>query len=306
MNILTFAVHEGWETCWAKTGHNFFVMNSDERPSGFKTSERQKPNNINSISSDEAFRMCENDKIDILVIHTPNTQRLLGHKFYKFGLPIIEMQHCKPHPAWNSDIIRKIKDSSYADISVFICGHTVDDSLYKYSYTGDNEYILSVGYDFIGRKEILGYDLWRQIIRGFKNIHLGDENVENGVISNAKDMATVYYPQSRLYLNTSVNSTLPTSMLEAMATGLPVITVANDLYYDIFSDGISAMLFDDPFDAREQISELMNDLDKAKEIGAGGYKVFMDNYETKYFVNNWNHIFSLFSGNSHKKMRILK
>lgn len=310
-NILTFSVHEGWETNLCKTGHNFYAIKSPERSQGWKVSEREIPDNYYQISNEEAQDKLSKGEINIFLYHTPFEQRKIAtHMKGKYNVPIIEMNHCLPILSWGIDFVSKLKVNSRADLNVFtneeqrnmwmyndintyICGHTVNKDVYVNEYTGELRNIISVAYDFLGRKDILGYDDWEVVANKFPVLHFGDEKI--GKVATDYQMSKEYII-NRAFLNTAYRSTLPTSMLEAMSCGMPVITCKNGINENLFTDGLNGFVYEDVFDLLDKVEFVLKNQDKAIEIGKNGNELFKEKFNEDIFINNWNNIFNIAKG----------
>lgn len=317
MNILSFFTHEGWESNWAKTGHDFFMLNSPERQNGWKHSERKMPENYNPIDFDEAENMCSSKGVDIIVNHSAFEQRFIAeHLSIDYDIPQIEMNHCLPLRSWTLENIATLKAKNVAaGATVFttqyqadrwgyglegiICGHTVDTGAFKPDYTGQNPTIMSVAYDFKERADILGYDDWKFLTNGLSHIHYG--NGEGETLASASDLATSFC-LNRVFLNTAKESTLPTSMLEAMACGMPVVTVAaNAFTNDVFTNGFNGFVSSDMFELKNYLGKLLNNRELSAKIGMNGHNTFCEKFAPKLFIDKWNEIFCLTKGKNANK-----
>jgi len=306
MNILSFFTHEGWESNWAKTGHNFFMLSSPERKEGWKSRERKMPDNYTHVSFDEARMLC-NREIDVVVNHSAFEQRLVAQKLCReSNIQRIEMNHCLPLKAWSASDIVGLKQTNDTDFNVFttryqadcwgynlsgfVCGHTVDTDLFKNDYSGIISRSMSVAYDFKERADVLGYKDWEFLTNGISHIHHGNEDF--AVLATAKDLSEAYC-LNRAFVNTAKRSTLPTSLLEAMACGMPVVTVRAEAYTDdIFLDGENGFVSEDLFELKEKLEILLTNMDLAAKIGMNGYNTFCDKFSPFSFVSKWNEIFN--------------
>ena len=309
--VLSFFVHEGWETNWAKTDNTFYMTNSPERRDGWKHNERPIPNNYVHVDFNVANELAKRGEIDVVVCHTPIEQRKVGESLKKaYDLPLIEMNHCLPFYLWKRSTIDSIRRNSIADLHVFtteqqavlwgydpddedvhICGHTVDTDIFKNRYHGELDAVLSVGYDFKGRGEILGYNTWDMITKGFNRLHIGDG--EDETLATASELAEKYYLENRLFINTAHHSTLPTSMLEAMACGMPVVSVVGPGNDKIFKNETNGFISSDPLKLREYVYKLTSDIALAHAVGMKGYLLFQELFAPRVFIDNWNNIFNI-------------
>jgi len=305
LKILTTNVHEAWLTNICKTGHDFYGLMSHERPNGWKTIERDCPHNWTEIDCMyEDFADSEFRKYDILLINTPQ-QRVFANRGKKHScIRVIEMNHCFPCYDWDLTQISWIRENCIANTHVFatkenasawmhdgamICGHTVDESIFKPIDGGTRDYVLSVAYDFVERGKILGYDDWKQIVSGIKYIHIG--NGENEIISTANELANNYYFNACAFINTAILSPIPTVMLEAMACGCPVVSKDNSFIRSIFNNEENGFIYNNVFQAKKYIEMLLADRDYSSIIGSKSRELYNEKFSTKLFVDKWNNIF---------------
>ncbi|MDP6388159.1 MAG: glycosyltransferase, partial [Candidatus Pacebacteria bacterium] len=96
------------------------------------------------------------------------------------------------------------------------------------------------------------------------------------------------YITHRLFLNTNVNQYedgYNLSMLEAMATGMPVVSTANDSSPLI--DGENGFISDEIDYLREKIQFLFKNRDEAKRIGQNGRRTVKEKFSLNAFIENW-------------------
>jgi len=304
LNILTTMTHEGYQYNLAKTGHSFYSIKTPERPNGWKKEERNIPTNwfeIELLPKDVKFH-------DVLIINNPQQREFAKKLVDNFGkLPIVEVFHCFPYIKWGSDTVSFLRRNSIADACVFattqsanmwlyndlvdsdafILGHTANEDIFKNNYVGNSDRIISIAYDFKERDELLGYSECMQIVNGFNHIHIGNESFATK--SSAAGLANKYLPESRVFLNTSHYSPIPTSLLEAMRVGIPVLSVKTNTNEEIF-DYDNRFLYNDILDAKQKLSSIINDNSLAKEMSKVVTDIYNKKFSTDRFVNGWNNL----------------
>lgn len=308
--ILITAVHEAWQESLCKTGHEFFFIRSQERKDGWKDKERKQPNNLKEVSENvlldkEAYKDFIS-KIDFLITNTIE-QREFGLEVKNMNPNIkwIEMYHCFPYITWDKWIVDAIKEKYVADLAVFatvqsastwgfsldyggleICGHTAV-GFDHLSYIGGNSSILSVAYDFKERANLLGYNEWKQIVNGFDHIHIGNEDF--ATLATKKELNDLHYRYNDVFLNTAHHSPIPTSLLEAMSVGMPVLNVDTPTNRDIFK-GYEEFLYNDIFDAKNKIKRIIKDKEYRDSCSLISFHIFTEKFSQERFINNWKEI----------------
>lgn len=299
--VIITSVHEAWEENIAKTGHEFYTINSKERQDGWKSQERDRPSNFFDIEDLKG-------KADFIITNTFE-QRGLGKMLKeRHNATWIEMYHCFPYITWFEETISFIKYGFCADIAVFatiensikwgfnhndknvkICGHTASE-VFQPNYKGDISQVLTVAYDFKERSDLLGFNDATQITGGFNWLHIGNEDF--ATLATRNELASYYYPRNLVYLNTAHHSPVPTSMLEAMACGMPVISVNTESNRRIFNNDFDNIIYKNAFDARNKIKKLMDNYEYRMECSRRSLDIFESKFSRGNFINNWKEILS--------------
>jgi hypothetical protein len=223
----------------------------------------------------------------------------------KLGLPVIHIDHTEPPPNVSNGEMRNLK-SLRADVHCFITEHNkttwdgrpediviphgIDDSIFK-GYTGENEYGISCVNHFMTRDVFCGWELWKQI-RAEVNVQLIGYNPGNSVvpsrsINNPQELAATF-AQARYFLNTSLLSPCPLSLLEAAAVGLPVVSTAYQEVPKIFTHGKDAFLSNDPAVLIAYCKTLTENKELALQMGAAARKTIIEKFGMDQFKANWN------------------
>lgn len=302
-NILTFNTHERYQTNQCLTGHNFYAFNWDGGKEWF-TEHAPVPDNYyqfpkNSIVPSVTF--------DMILAHSKFGQLQKAYEINKYlQVPIICLEHTLPQPNWNELQLEQMRNF-YGDINVFITEysqdqwninapseviyHTVDSNLFSPDKSVERKGVLTVAHDFINRDYALNYKGWERITQGLDRKVVGDTK---GLSEAAKDVEDLVrcYQQALVYINPSVLSPVPTSMLEAMACGCPVVSMDNCAISEFIEDGVNGYLSNDEVELRLWIKHLMDNPDQAATMGEEARKTILNKCSTKRFVAEWDNIFN--------------
>jgi glycosyltransferase involved in cell wall biosynthesis len=230
-------------------------------------------------------------------------------------LPLISMEHTLPMPQWGAGQ-RALAASMQGDTNVFVSEHQrtewgFPEGFGEINYTGiDLElfhppetphqrepWALSVVNDWINRDWCCGFTFWQEVT-GFPSPSpmiphriLGDTP---GLSQTAPDTETLvqFYQKAGCYLNTTLVSSLPTVILEAMACGCPVVSTDTCLIPKIIiKHGVNGFVGSTPDELRKYAHDLLHNPTLAKQIGDAGRRTIEEKFSQDRFVRRWNEIF---------------
>ena len=99
------------------------------------------------------------------------------------------------------------------------------------------------------------------------------------------------YCSSRIFLNTSLISPVPTCLLEAMACGCAIVTTSTCMIPEIIKNGENGYISNDPIKLREYVERLLSDEKLATKLGLAARETIINNFSLDNFVNKWNEVF---------------
>lgn len=310
LNIICTDVHERYQSNLSKTGHNFYSIQIP----GLKTWERTfapVPPNYHILD-------IRKPPLEQLPPWVDFDLALSGHKFGCFqtlkpladrlGIPLISVEHTdSPHlPRQQVFAARQM----IADINLFISessmknwgwsyeeggaviSHGVDTDVFKPSKeVVKKKTLLSVANDFRARNHLLGFDAWQQIVNGLPHKLVG-RNAGLSEESKTVEELVGYYQESQIFLNTTLISPIPMSLLEAMSCGLAVVAFPTCQIPSVLSHGVNGILANNPDEARKYCSYLLNKPEECDRLGQNARKTIEEKYSLSRFVDNWNEIFA--------------
>lgn len=316
LNILSFPTHERTQTNLAETGHNFYLWQSE----GIKPwveDYAPVPKGTVLLNPDKGVNQIP-PYIDIDIILSQN-------KFGQFNIakqisdqisvPLISLEHTLPMPSWTDNELDQLYNMR-GDINIFISDysrkkwgwqedeavvlhHGVDTELFSPHDVDKEPRVLSVVNDWINRDWCCGFNLWCQVT-DYPNSPLPLNVVGDtpGLSESATSTAALVeqYRTSSIFLNTSLISPVPTSLLEAMSCGCAIVTTETCMIPEIIENGKNGYMSNDPAKLRGFIEKLLKDDDLAKEIGYNARKTILENFALDKFISKWNQLFLELSG----------
>ena len=302
-NILTFNTHERYQTNQCLTGHNFYAFNWPKGKEWF-SEHAPMPENYYQLPS---TAIVPGVAFDMILAHSKFGQLQKAYEINQFlQVPIICVEHTLPLPNWTEAQMGQMQNF-YADINVFITEysqdqwninapseviyHTVDTNLFSPDKSVERKGVLTVAHDFIERDYALNYKGWERITQGLDRKVVGATDGLSEAAKNVEELVQTYQ-QALVYINPSVLSPVPTSMLEAMACGCPVVSMDNCAIPEFIEHGVNGYLSNDETELRLWIKHLFEKPDLAAEMGEAARKTVINKCSTKRFVAQWDNIFN--------------
>lgn len=310
LNILSFNWHEPYLCLLAKTSHRFKIL-EPEIKKGFIMRWRKElrviPQNITLIDRADVLSQLEAGAFDLAICQ--NVKDLVFIK--DFLLPKILVFHNKlsteialgKNQVIREEYLSSLKNFFGRVTLVFISESKrkdwgfkgtiitpgIDMEEFEDPYSGDIKKVLRVGNMIRERDLMMGYTVQEEILKSIPNTLMGENpTIPNSRVSkNWEDLKSNYITH-RLFLNTNVNQYedgYNLSMLEAMATGMPVVSTANDTSPIV--NGENGFISDNISCLREKIQYLLENRDKAKQIGQNGRQTIKEKFSLDSFVEKW-------------------
>lgn len=313
MKILTVNWHEGYIHLLAKTGYQFDVVQKWKGGRfGWIKEFRPVPPNCHLISEDEARKRLNAGRYDRIIAHNINDLISVD----EWPIPKVLIFHnkftCENALGGNkvdrTDYLakcRQVIDMTENLTLVFISETKkedwgfdgvvilpgIDPSEYG-GYTGSEEKVLRIGNGLAERDIMLGYSVQERVVKGLSSTILGlNPSISYAIMPKDWEELKEFMRSHRVYLNTTMHpyeDGYNLAMLEAMATGMPVVSIANPT--SPIEDGINGFLSGDENYLRERIKELLNDQSLARSIGQKGRETVIDKFPIERFINEWKRV----------------
>ncbi len=303
--ILTFDTHERYQTQLCKTGHDFY---------SFRYNDCKKWDNNYAKLPENYYILPEGGlptsiNFDFILSQSKFGQFQIGLQLNQhLDVPLVSLEHPLPLPHWNNDQLNQFK-SMVGDLNIFISEysvgnwgidceadvihHSVDTKTFKpvEERKEKSPEVLSVVNDFKNRDYCCNYAGWQRVTEGFDTKLLGSSPDGSSKPAESIEDLVTEYNSAKVFLNTSTISPVPTSLLEAMACGCPVVTTATCMIPEIIKNGQNGFMSNDESELKEYIKKLLEDRELAIHMGNQARETIKEQFSEEKFINNWNNIF---------------
>ena len=312
LNILTFCTHERYEQSLSNTGHNFFAY-SLEGLKEWNTDYSPVPQNYHILDKSLGdFQLPLHVDLDLILCHTYDQQLMIGTQIANYiHVPLVILCHILPDIRMNDEEqkmtiegCQNIQSSAHVFISDYsrkkwgrtafdsqVIRHGLDTDFWspKDDIEKDN-HALSVVNLWASRDWCCGFKLWERIIDGFPYKVLGDNPGMSSAAGSLEELRDAYR-RCKVFVNTSIHSPVPTTLLEAMSCGCAVVSTKNCMIPEIIEHGVNGMISNDPKELRSFLEQLLSDEDMAKEMGENAQRTIYERFNLNSFAEKWNDIF---------------
>ena len=316
LNILTAPTHEAYQSNWASLPHTFYLY----QHKGFKTwnfAYRKLPKNHVILGTHENTNLPHDIHFDLVLSQNKFGQfQILSEVASRLNLPFISLEHTLPVPRWSTNV-RKSLLNMRGDVNVFISEysigqwgfsssddgvavvhHGINTELFKPIENGHGDgKILTVVNDWKNRDYCCNFALYNRLCIGRKmpTNPIGDTKGFSKAAASIEDLVANYQNAS-VFFNTSTISPVPTSLMEAMAAGCPVVSTSTCMIPEILRDGINGFCSNNEEYLYEKLVWCLNNPAEAKEIGLRGRQTIIERFSLEKHLNTWSGIFDKMRG----------
>lgn len=308
LNILVIGcTHERYEQALCLTDHNFYCLSNGKE---WDYDYGKKPNNYMVIKT-IPYAM----EPDLILVHTSCERIKTAYELKKyFNIPIIRHTHVLPDVRFNVEEQLKSFQSIQVDLNTFISEYNMLAWGYNYNTAAvvnhgldtnfwcvDSQYdrsnhLLSVVNLWPHRDWACGWNVWKNIVSFDGNKSqlpikiIGKNEGLSHPAASIEDLRNEYY-KSKIFLNTSLQSPVPMSLLEAMACGCAIVSTNTCMIPNIIQHGHNGLLGNSPEELRRYCMELLYNDKLAKELGQNAQQTIKNKYNINNFIIQWNNIF---------------
>lgn len=299
-NILTFNTHERYQTQLAKTGHNFYAFNFDGGKDWYN-GHAPMPKNYYQLPKNSLY---PGITFDFIFVNSKFGQFQMAQRInQRLQIPVLVLEHTLPIPSWSDQQLEMFKNMR-GDENVFITEysksqwgmdgkvvrHSIDANVFKPKDTKKENIVLTVAHDFINRDYALNYKGWDRITQSLPRKVIGETKGLSKQSESVEDLVKEYQSAS-VYINPSVLSPVPTSMLEAMACGCAVVSTNTCEIPNIIKHGVNGLISNDEDELRRMTEGLLSNPDLARELGDNARQTILREFSESRFISEWNLIF---------------
>lgn len=308
--ILTFNFHEPYLCLLARTGFSFDVGLYDKPPFAreWQTRFRPMPANLAPVEEKTWRRDLQSGVYDVVIAHNelnandvfgcPAAAILVCHNRRNFLETTVTGDKDKGRESYEKILAKLTEQFSFVFISeakrqsygvngtVILPGLDVDGFG---GYTGETAEVLRVGNAMRARNLMFDVDFQEAVCRGIPNRVVGDDpQIPNASPSRSFDELLGFYRTLRCLLHVTCHpyeDGYNLAMLEAMACGMPVVSLANPS--SPLTDGQDGFVASDAQGLRERLQGLIQDRTLAQEVGRRGRETVSRVFPLHRFVERW-------------------
>lgn len=306
--VLMTSTHPMTDINLCHTGHKIVNLDINNFPIKWQR-EQAVPSNMRVITSLDEL---EHRPDFILSQNIVDQFPVWANLQFQFDCPIISFEHTLPTETWvQQGIHEKIRSDLKNFTRVFITDfskkewncenepnahvlyHMVDTDKF-HGWIGGNGRSMVLVNQFSGREWAVG-DVENLLITdvkyGGQKIDLFGHNAGykskplygNEVVTTMQDYD--------VFINTSIKSPLPASVLEAAAVGMPIISRKTCAIPEFFEHGKNILFYSTYEECIEMNKELLSDKQRRKQLGAAAREVVLSKFNKDRYINDWNKIF---------------
>lgn len=310
MRILSFNWHTPYLSLLAGLPHQFEIAPPNipnvTRPSWDETMRPLTPN-VAPVTSERAFARLREGAYDLVIAHNvkdiaatadvPVPKILVFHNklsteaaLGKQGRDVVESYRAQVEALTASVHRIFISESKKNDwrLDGAIITPGIDAAQYG-GYTGHIRRALCVGNSVKVRDLMTGYSVQRKVLDGLPNILAGENpDIPESRVSQGWAGLKQAYRENRLLLNTGMppwEDGYNFAVLEAMATGMPVVSIANPT--SPLTGGVDGLIGESDDELRERVISLLDDPKLARRLGAEGRKTVERKFSISAFLEKW-------------------
>ena len=310
--ILSFNWHEPYLCLLAQLGYEFQIVEPEVAPGHYRRWDenmRPVPENVRLITMTTAQEMLELGEFDLIIAH--NIKDLITVKDYSLPKIIvfhncltteIELGKAKVN---RNEYLEKIDFLLEGVQKVFISEKKRQDwgangevilpglDIADYGgYRGERERVLQVGNMLQERDLMMGYSVSKKIVGDHPLTTLGlNRNLPESRLSKGFQDLIEHFRSSRVFINTTVEEFedgYNLSMLEAMATGMPVISSGNKS--SPIEDGKNGYISNDLEYLNQRIDFLLSNPEEARKLGEKAKETVQEKFPLTRFLQSWRNV----------------
>ena len=300
LNVLTFSTHERYQSNMSDVNANFWVINNPKIKSwNLNFSDIPKNhimlNNIDLITDIPTYI-----DFDLIISQSKFVQFNLASKIAEYlNIPLVCIEHTEMFEQREKfkDMIgdTNIFISEYsaktwnANYAYYVIDHGINNSLFHNKNIKRENQCLSIVNDWINRDYECGFTLWKDVTKDLPVYVVGDTPNLSKPAKNTEELIDIYNRNS-IFLNTSIHSPVPTTLLEAMSCGCCVVSTKNEMIDSFIENGKNGFTSNDKNEIRKYLENCLNNPSMCREIGKNARQTIIDKFCLKTFTKKWDYV----------------
>ena len=313
LNILTFPTHERYEQGLSKTNNNFYAYTS-EGSKEWNTDYSPVPKNYHILDKKMGDNQLPlNVDLDLVLCHTYDQNLVIASQISDYlSVPLVILCHILPDirmsPDQQTDTIRRCQ-SIQSDAHVFIS----DYSRRRWGRTGFDSHVIKHGLDtefwcpkegsekehhalsvvnyWASRDWCCGFNLWQRVIENIPYKVAGDNPGMSTAARSLEELRS-FYRSCKVFVNTSIHSPVPTTLVEAMSCGCAVVSTKNCMIPEVIEHGKNGFMSNDEEELKKYINMLLEDESLRESMGREARKTIVESHNLDRFTEDWNSLFN--------------
>jgi len=306
LRILTWDTHEAVQTEQCRIPNTEWYSLWWDGLKKWDTKYREVPDNYHRFDIKGDIKNIPKLDYDLILIQNTlaHSQKAIQISQY-LHIPVISLEHCDMvlRDQNTYDFYRSIpvdvkifitdyskKSWGYKDDEAIVIYHGIDTDFFKPDPNVLKEnHVLSVANDFVNRGPLLGFPIWKHIVKDIPFKIIGNTP---GLSLPAKDQYELlnHYQSSTIFLNTSTFSPIPHSLLESAACGCAISTTLTCAIPDFFVDGVNCVASNNPEELKQKTITLLNNPTEIKRLGEAARQLILNKFNLNDYINNWNNV----------------
>lgn len=314
LKIVTWMTHERYQPLFCKINADFYSLPGPNVRPSWNTNCSPIPENYHFVND------LKHIIPDVFLSQNPLVHIPLGAQLSKaYHVPLISLFHTDsiwPTPdglnqnkAFFEQAHHNVFISDYSKITWgfkdwpngSVITHAIDSDLFCPLDIPREDVILSVVNDWANRDRECGFNLWRSMVQGLPVKVVGNTAGLSEPSKSLDDMIKTYQ-SCRIFLNTSLRSPLPMSLVEAMSCGLGIVTTNTNAIPDVCEHGYNALIYspNEPEQGRAYLEKLLKDKELCKRLGKNARNTILEKFKIQDFVDKWEILLRMVCGKVYK------
>lgn len=296
MKILDFFVHEGHQYEFCKLGCDFTIANNKKAGKFWDVKIRPVPHNVTFVDMSQ---------LSVKIVEEYDLAIIRNHKQFVFlrecNIPKVIVMHCSKHGQGDVEFLKE----DLSNYSLTFCSHKDKERWHIptgkqyviYPGLDPNEWpvsdrsinrVLTVGRMMKERDKYLGYSIVNEFQRSGIKVKIVGENPALK-IKAPKDFDEFrrFHERYAVYLNPTIKSPMPRGRVEAMMSGIPVVTTSFYDEDDFIENGVNGFCSNNAQQLKEYAALLLADKNLQRSMAEKSRETAIQVFHIDRFLADW-------------------